>query len=112
MADPNDIESLVTDAVDAFDEIDLLVNNAAVWPAKPSLVDASLSDWDLTMNVNARAQYYASKLVAMHMIENDIKGSIINHTSQTGDRRTGNRGLYGISKTSINGFTWRCGGNR
>lgn len=41
------------------------------------------------------------------MIDHGIEGSIINHTSQTGDRRTGGRGLYGISKTAINGLTWR-----
>ena len=110
MANPNDIESLVADAIDSFGEIDLLVNNAAVWPGEPSLVEASLEDWSFAMNVNVRAQFYASKLVATHMIENGIEGNIVNHTSQTGDRRTGNRGLYGISKTSINGLTWRMAG--
>lgn len=59
------------------------------------------------MNVNVRAQYYASKLVAAHMIEHGIEGNIINHSSQAGDRRTGPLGQYGISKTSINGLTWR-----
>lgn len=107
MGRPEEIEDLVESAVDEFGEIDLLVNNAAVWPQEASLVDAPLEDWDFTMDVNVRAQYYASKLVAAHMIENEIEGSIINHTSQTGDRRTGARGLYGISKTSINGLTWR-----
>lgn len=107
MANPDEIETLVESSIDAFDEIDLLVNNAAVWPREESLVEASLEDWDFAMDVNVRAQYYASKLVATHMIEEGIEGSIINHTSQTGDRRTGRRGLYGISKTSINGLTWR-----
>jgi len=107
MGEPDEIEALVETAIDAFDEIDLLVNNAAVWPREESLVEASLEDWDFAMDVNVRAQYYASKLVAAHMIEEGIEGSIVNHTSQTGDRRTGRRGLYGISKTSINGLTWR-----
>lgn len=107
MAVPQDIEHLITTAIDEFGEIDLLVNNAAVWPHEESLVEASIEDWDLAMDVNVRAQYYASKLVAIHMIEEDIEGSIINHTSQTGDRRTGRRGFYGISNSSINGLTWR-----
>lgn len=107
MAVPADIERLVDTAIETFSEIDLLVNNAAVWPREHSLVDASLEDWDFAMDVNVRAQFYASKLVAAHMIEHGIEGNIVNHTSQTGDRRTGDRGLYGISKTSINGLTWR-----
>lgn len=107
VGEPADGERLVETAIDAFDEIDLLVNNAAVWPMEGSMVEASLEDWDDTMDVNVRAQFYLSKLVAEHMIEHDIRGSIVNTTSQTGDRRTGGRGLYGVSKTSINGLTWR-----
>ncbi|MDR9381397.1 MAG: SDR family oxidoreductase, partial [Natronomonas sp.] len=68
VAVPGDIESLVDRAVKAFGEIHLLVNNAAVWPQEESLVEADLEDWNWTMNVNVRAQYYASKLVAAHMI--------------------------------------------
>lgn len=107
MADPEDVEYLVERAIEEFDEIDLLVNNAAVWPREESLVEASLDDWDHTMGVNARAQYYAAKLVATHMIEEGIEGNIVNHTSQTADRRSGPRGLYGISKTTVTGLTWR-----
>lgn len=107
MADPDDVEYLVERAIEEFREIDLLVNNAAVWPREESLVEASLEDWEHTMGVNARAQYYAAKLVAAHMMDEGIEGNIINHTSQTADRRSGPRGLYGISKTTVTGLTWR-----
>ncbi|WP_276253912.1 SDR family NAD(P)-dependent oxidoreductase [Halomontanus rarus] len=107
MGSPEEIEDLVATAIEAFGEIDLLVNNAAVWPREESMVEASLEDWEYTMNVNVRSQFYASKLVSRHMIENGIEGSIVNHSSQTGDRRAGGRGLYGTSKTAINGLTWR-----
>jgi NAD(P)-dependent dehydrogenase (short-subunit alcohol dehydrogenase family) len=101
------IDRLVDRSIDEFGEIDLLVNNAAVWPEEESLVDAGVEQWNHTMNVNVRAQYYAAKRVARHMIDEGIEGCIVNHSSQAGDRRTGPFGLYGISKTSINGLTWR-----
>jgi NAD(P)-dependent dehydrogenase (short-subunit alcohol dehydrogenase family) len=107
VAQPDDVETLVESAIDEFGAVDLLVNNAAVWPREESLVDASLEDWDHTLGVNARAQYYAAKLVATHMIDEGIEGNIINHTSQTADRRAGPRGLYGISKTTVTALTWR-----
>jgi NAD(P)-dependent dehydrogenase (short-subunit alcohol dehydrogenase family) len=107
LADLGDIERLVDAAIEEFGQIDLLVNNAAVWPREASLVEASIDDWNFAMDVNFRAQFYASKLVAAHMREHDVAGNIVNHTSQTGDRRTGDRGLYGISKTAIKGLTWR-----
>ena len=102
-----DIDALVDRTIDEFGRIDLLVNNAAVWPEEESLVDADIQQWDNTIAVNVRAQFYAAKRVARHMIDEEIEGCIVNHTSQAGDRRTGPFGLYGISKTAINGLTWR-----
>jgi NAD(P)-dependent dehydrogenase (short-subunit alcohol dehydrogenase family) len=107
VADPEGIEELVETAIESFDEIDLLVNNAAVWPREASMIEATLEDWDYTMAVNVRSQFYASKLVAEHMVAEDIEGSVVNITSQTGDRRSGPRGLYGLSNTAVNGLTWR-----
>lgn len=48
----DEIERLVDTAVEAFGEIDLLVNNAAVWPEEESLVDAPIEDWEFAMDVN------------------------------------------------------------
>ncbi|MFB6120750.1 MAG: SDR family NAD(P)-dependent oxidoreductase [Halobacteriaceae archaeon] len=107
VGDPAGVEKLVGDAIDAFGEIDLLVNNAAMWPREASMIEADLDDWDQTMAVNVRSQFYASKLVAEHMVANEIEGNVVNITSQTGDRRTGQRGLYGLSNTAVNGLTWR-----
>lgn len=107
VADPEGVERLVETAIDEIGPIDLLVNNAAIWPREGSMVEASLEQWDRTMAVNVRAQFYASTLVARHMIEAGTRGSIVNVTSQTGDRRAGGRGLYGVSNTAVNGLTWR-----
>ena len=107
VGDPTAIDRLVVTAIDAIGPISILVNNAAMWPREASMIEASLEDWNDTIAVNVRSQFYASKLIATHMIEHDLAGSIINHTSQTGDRRCGGRGLYGTSKTAINGLTWR-----
>jgi len=107
VGDPEGIEELVLGGIDAFGEIDLLVNNAAVWPREPSMIEASLEDWEHTMAVNVRSQFYASKLVAEHMLEAGVEGTVVNVTSQTGDRRSGPRGLYGVSNTAVNGLTWR-----
>jgi NAD(P)-dependent dehydrogenase (short-subunit alcohol dehydrogenase family) len=105
-----EIERLVDTTVAEFGTPDLLVNNAAVWPMEESMLDAQLDDWDHTMSVNVRAQFYATHLVARRMIEEGVEGCIVNVTSQTGDRRAGNRGIYGVSNTAINGLTWRLAG--
>lgn len=107
LSDPAEIERLVEETVDAFGAPDLLVNNAAVWPEEESMLEATIEDWDFTMNVNVRSQFYCSKLVAQAMVDAGEPGAIVNIASQTGDRRTGGRGLYGVSKTAVNGLTWR-----
>jgi NAD(P)-dependent dehydrogenase (short-subunit alcohol dehydrogenase family) len=110
LGETEEIDELVDSAVEAFDGIDLLVNNAAVWPMEDSMVEADIEDWDHTVDVNVRGQFYAAKRVAEHMIAEGIEGAIVNVTSQTGDRRTGNRGIYGVSNTAVNGLTWRMAG--
>ncbi len=110
LSDPAEIEALVEKASEAVDGLDVLVNNAAVWPMEGSMIDAGLDDWDHTMAVNVRAQFYATKLVAKRMISAGRDGRIVNITSQTGDRRTGPRGIYGVSNTAVNGLTWRMAG--
>lgn len=107
LREPGSVERMVATGVGAFGTIDLLVNNAAMWPREESMVEATLDDWNQVMDVNVRSQFYAGKLVAEHMIDRGVKGNVINVTSQTGDRRCGGRGLYGASNTAINGLTWR-----
>lgn len=107
VSDKEDLESIVETATERFGTIDVLVNNAAVWPREGSMIDADLEDWDYTFAVNVRSQFYLSKLVAENMIENDVQGSIINITSQAGDRRAEGFGIYGVTNTAINGLTWR-----
>lgn len=107
MGDTTDVEKLVDSAICEFDGINILVNNAAMWPEEESMVEASLEEWDQTMNVNVRSQYYASKLVAKHMQEEGVEGAIVNVSSQTGDRRSGRGRLYSVSNTAVNGLTWR-----
>lgn len=110
VGEPGDIDRVVETAIEEFGTVELLVNNAAMWPREDSMVEAELGEWDRAFRVNVRSQFYASQRVARHMIEAGIEGSIVNLTSQTGDRRTGNRGLYGTTKTAINGQTWRFAG--
>lgn len=41
---PEDIEGMVETAIEEFGTIDLLVNNAAMWPREESMLTASLED--------------------------------------------------------------------
>lgn len=61
-------------------KINILVNCAGITFAN-NLFDYKESDWEQTYQVNLKAPYNLSKLVAKNMIDNKINGSIINITS-------------------------------
>lgn len=67
VAEKLDIHNLVAAALDAYDRIDLLVNNAGIAHAAPFL-DLSEQAFDAVMDVNVRGAFLAAQAVARQMI--------------------------------------------
>ncbi|MFW9958268.1 MAG: SDR family NAD(P)-dependent oxidoreductase [Candidatus Odinarchaeota archaeon] len=77
-----DIIHLVEKTVSNFDTVDVLVNNAGMYIVKP-LMEQTLDDWNLVMNVNLTSAFLATREVAKVMIPKK-SGSIINISSTFG----------------------------
>ncbi len=77
-----DIVNMVDRTVDEFGTVDILVNNAGMYVVKP-LVEQTLEDWNLVMNVNLTSTFLASREVARVMIPKE-SGCIINISSTFG----------------------------
>ncbi|HEV3101947.1 MAG TPA: SDR family NAD(P)-dependent oxidoreductase, partial [Candidatus Dormibacteraeota bacterium] len=60
---PEDLERLVNEVMRRFSRIDILVNNAATNPYFGPVLDAELSAWDKTFEVNLRGIFILTKLV-------------------------------------------------
>lgn len=86
-----------------FGRIDVLVNNAGIEFKNP-LVDMPLSEWDQTMNVNARGVVLCTKAVLPDMIKNHT-GSIINISSGAGLRGLPGASAYSASKAAVIALT-------
>src|SRR5450756_1202900 len=73
------VKNLVAQTIDRFGQIDVLVNNAALYsklpPTKFSEIDVDL--WDRVMAVNVRGSFLMVKHVAPHMMERRT-GTLIN----------------------------------
>jgi NAD(P)-dependent dehydrogenase (short-subunit alcohol dehydrogenase family) len=106
VTDLDDLDGIYEETIEEFGRIDLLVNNAAVWPEGP-MHDVGVDEWDRGLDANARGPYYLSNRVVNHMIDEDIEGNVVNITSQAGERHGATHGLYGVSKAAQNGLTWR-----
>ena len=101
--DVND-ENEVSKLIEKSNAFDILINNAGTnKPAK--LIDTNINDFDHVMSLNVRSVIYLTKYVVKKMLDNNIKGSIINVSSQMGHVGGPNRTTYCASKFAIEGFT-------
>lgn len=107
-ADVSDIEQvtgLVTTAVERFDGLHVMVNNAGVSGAMHfRFIDDDLADFDKVMRVNVRAVMAGTRDAARHM-KNHGGGSIINVTSIGGIQAGGGVMTYRASKAAVIQFT-------
>jgi NAD(P)-dependent dehydrogenase (short-subunit alcohol dehydrogenase family) len=78
----SDIINLVNAAVNEFGTVDVLVNNAGMYIVKP-LIEQTLEDWHVVMNVNLTSAFLATREAAKVMIPKK-SGSVINISSTFG----------------------------
>ena len=104
VADPAQLEGFVSAVVRRFGRLDIWYNNAGVGVLKPFL-EISLEEWDMVMDINLRATFVGSKLVARQMMSQGGGGVIVNAASFTSVIPVAGHGPYSVSKWGINGFT-------
>jgi NAD(P)-dependent dehydrogenase (short-subunit alcohol dehydrogenase family) len=94
------ITQAFNDAVAAFGNIDVLVNNAGRALLKPA-VDVSWAEWDDVININLKGAYFLSRQFAAHCIARGRSGSIVSVASTHGMTGLAGRSVYGISKAGL-----------
>jgi NAD(P)-dependent dehydrogenase (short-subunit alcohol dehydrogenase family) len=106
VSDEAAVRALVETTLARFGQIDVLVNNAALYsslpPVKATEIDVAL--WDKVMAVNVRGPFLMVKHVAPHMIARK-RGKIINIASGTAYKGLPNFLHYVTSKGAIVSFT-------
>ena len=100
-----DVAALVKGAVEAFGQVDVLVNNAATNPYFGALIDISDSQFDKTFEVNAKGYFYAAREVIRHLQARRAPGAIVNVASVAGLRAAPMQGCYGMSKAAVISMT-------
>jgi NAD(P)-dependent dehydrogenase (short-subunit alcohol dehydrogenase family) len=81
VAEAGSVEALVRETEGRFDQLDVIFNNAGIFPdADGSVVDTSEDVWDLVMNVNLKGVFLGCKY-AIPAMQRAGGGSIINVAS-------------------------------
>jgi NAD(P)-dependent dehydrogenase (short-subunit alcohol dehydrogenase family) len=99
-----DVMAMIGHAVQHFDGLDCLVNNAAIPSPMMSIVDTDLSNFDEVMAVNVRGVMLGMKYAAPVMLERG-SGSIINISSLSALRAGWAAHSYCASKGAVTQLT-------
>lgn len=99
-----DVERLAGQAADAAGRIDVLVNCAGIFP-NAFVVDMDIAEWDTVFAVNVRGPFMLSRVIARHMLEHSIHGSIINISSGSGSSARTGAAHYCGSKAALEMLT-------
>lgn len=101
-ADIRDVEQIrrmVSEVVESFGTVNVLVNNAGINIAKPAF-EVTEEDWDTVLETNLKSAFFVSQAVAEHM-QNQGDGSIINIASQMAFVGYVKRAAYSSSKAGM-----------
>lgn len=97
------VSKLVERTVEAFDKIDILINNAGILCQKP-LSQTSDEEWDSVINVNLKGPFLLIREV-LPIFEKQGKGKIVNIASIAGIIAYENLSAYSASKGGIIAMT-------
>ena len=90
--------------MDALGGIDVLVNNAGILRITP-LLDISVEEWDVVMDVNARSMLVTTQVAARAMIAAGRGGRIVNMASMGAKRAGADQAHYAASKAAVVALT-------
>ena len=99
-------QGILKTALDAFDQVDVLVNNAGILRDK-SFSNMTEDLWDPVVAVHLRGTYCVTHAIYNHMKERGAGGVIINTSSTSGLNGNFGQTNYGAAKAGIAGFS-RC----
>ena len=100
VADPQQVESLATQAVERFGNIHLLLNNAGVG-AGTTIWDSTLEDWTWVMGVNLWGVIHGIRSFVPRMLAHGEPGYIVNTASTAGLTRSHLSASYGVTKHAV-----------
>ena len=103
VAQPDDVARMVSEVLDRFSCIDVLVNNAGI-TRDNLLIRMKEDEWDLVIAVNLKGTFNCIKAVARPMMK-ARSGRIINIASVVGVMGNAGQANYSASKAGVIGLT-------
>jgi NAD(P)-dependent dehydrogenase (short-subunit alcohol dehydrogenase family) len=103
VAVPADVTRVVRTALERWERVDVLVNNAGVDDATPFL-DIAEANWDRVIDTNLKGVFLMSQQVARHMVARGGGGVILHNASIDATGADGTYASYNASKAGLLGL--------
>jgi len=104
LGQPAEADALVRAALDAFGQIDVLVNNAGVNLPGVRLADVQWEEWERILRINLSAPLRLIQAALPHM-RGRRRGHIVNISSNVSQRLPAGIGPYTVSKVGLEALT-------
>ncbi|SCZ60803.1 3-oxoacyl-[acyl-carrier protein] reductase [Epibacterium ulvae] len=98
------LDHLLSEVAREWGAPDVVINNAALYPSA-FMLDMEVSDWDRIMSVNLRAPFVLTRGFALQMIQNEVRGNVINISSGAARKMRRTMVTYCMSKTALDRLT-------
>src|SRR5262249_37462145 len=104
VASRDSARAAVEAALNAFGQVDVLVNNAGVHVPSVKLADLRVQDWTWVLDVNVSGPFHLIQAVLPHMRERR-SGHIVSLSSNVTHRMPAGNGVYTVSKVALEAMT-------
>lgn len=104
MAKVSDIEKMYEEAFKEFDVVDVVVNNAGI-SSEVYFLDATEEMFDRMTAIDWKGLFFSSQIAARRMALKDVKGVIINISSNQVDGCWPRATIYAPTKAAVSKFT-------
>jgi NAD(P)-dependent dehydrogenase (short-subunit alcohol dehydrogenase family) len=100
-----DVKRIFAGAISHFGKIDILVNNAAIFPSY-NFLEITEQQWDQVQDINVKGTFLCAQAAARQMVKQGKGGKIVNIASIEGEfPLTAGRTHYHASKGAVINFT-------
>jgi NAD(P)-dependent dehydrogenase (short-subunit alcohol dehydrogenase family) len=100
LTSPEALDRLVTEVVNRFGRIDVLVNTVGAWRGGKAIHEGSLDEWDFLFEANLRTALVGCRAVAPCMIR-QRSGRMINVASRDALKGSAGYAAYSASKSAV-----------
>lgn len=104
----DDLQSLIDQAVAAFGQVDVMVNNAGI-ETRTSVLDTTEEQYERVLEVNLKSAFFGTQLAARRMIDQGTGGVVVNVSSVHEDWPMPGNTAYCLSKGGMRMLTRTAG---